>query len=165
MKVVILGQDPYHGEGQAHGLCFSVNDGVRFPPSLVNIFKEIEDELGKPAPATGNLLRWSRQEGCCCSTPRSPCRRTPPARTKDMAGSGLPTASSARWPRRGSTSCSCCGELTHKAKPLSSTPHATSCCNRHTRRPSRHTGAFFGNGHFARANQYLREHGLAEIDW
>ncbi len=63
VKVVILGQDPYHGEGQAHGLCFSVNDGVRFPPSLVNIFKEIEDELGKPAPATGNLLRWSRQGG------------------------------------------------------------------------------------------------------
>jgi uracil-DNA glycosylase len=61
IKVVILGQDPYHGEGQANGLCFSVNDGVKFPPSLVNIFKEIEQDLGKPFPASGNLERWADQ--------------------------------------------------------------------------------------------------------
>ena len=56
VKVVILGQDPYHEPGQAHGLCFSVQDGVPYPPSLVNIFKEIESDLGKPMPASGNLL-------------------------------------------------------------------------------------------------------------
>lgn len=61
VKVVIIGQDPYHGPGQAHGLCFSVNDGVPFPPSLVNIFKEIKDDLGIEAPATGNLTRWAEQ--------------------------------------------------------------------------------------------------------
>jgi uracil-DNA glycosylase len=61
VKVVILGQDPYHGPGQAHGLCFSVNDGVDFPPSLVNIFKEIERDLDIPAPPTGNLTRWAKQ--------------------------------------------------------------------------------------------------------
>lgn len=61
VKVVILGQDPYHKPGQAHGLCFSVQDGVPFPPSLVNIFKEIETDLGTPAPATGNLTRWADQ--------------------------------------------------------------------------------------------------------
>ncbi len=61
VKVVILGQDPYHGPGQAHGLCFSVNDGVPFPKSLQNIFKEIQDDLGINPPATGNLLRWSQQ--------------------------------------------------------------------------------------------------------
>lgn len=61
VKVVILGQDPYHGPGQAHGLCFSVNDGVDFPPSLVNIFKEIERDLHIPVPSTGNLLRWAKQ--------------------------------------------------------------------------------------------------------
>ena len=61
VKVVIIGQDPYHGYGQAHGLCFSVNDGVQFPPSLVNIFKEIERDLGKPFPASGNLERWAKQ--------------------------------------------------------------------------------------------------------
>ena len=61
VKVVIIGQDPYHGPGQAHGLCFSVNDGVRFPPSLVNIFKEIESDLGTPVPLSGNLTRWANQ--------------------------------------------------------------------------------------------------------
>lgn len=61
VKVVILGQDPYHGNGQAHGLCFSVNDGVEFPPSLINIFKEISRDLSKPLPLSGNLLRWAEQ--------------------------------------------------------------------------------------------------------
>ena len=61
VKVVILGQDPYHGPGQAHGLCFSVNDGIPFPPSLQNIFKEITSDLGFPAPKTGNLTRWAEQ--------------------------------------------------------------------------------------------------------
>jgi uracil-DNA glycosylase len=60
-EVVILGQDPYHGPGQAHGLCFSVNDGVRIPPSLQNIFKEIKEDLGKPIPSSGNLERWASQ--------------------------------------------------------------------------------------------------------
>lgn len=61
VKVVIIGQDPYHGFGQANGLCFSVNDGVTFPPSLINIFKEIEQDLKLPIPISGNLERWSRQ--------------------------------------------------------------------------------------------------------
>ena len=61
VKVVIIGQDPYHGPGQAHGLCFSVNDGVPFPPSLVNIFKEIKADIGTDAPPTGNLTRWAEQ--------------------------------------------------------------------------------------------------------
>lgn len=61
IKVVILGQDPYHGFGQANGLCFSVQDGVRFPPSLVNIFKEIEQDIGEPIPIWGNLERWAKQ--------------------------------------------------------------------------------------------------------
>ena len=59
VKCVILGQDPYHGEGQAHGLCFSVNDGVKPPPSLVNIFKELQDDLGLPVPHSGNLEKWA----------------------------------------------------------------------------------------------------------
>jgi uracil-DNA glycosylase len=60
-KVVIIGQDPYHGPGQANGLCFSVNDGVNHPPSLVNIFKEIEQDLGIPYPSSGNLMPWADQ--------------------------------------------------------------------------------------------------------
>ena len=61
VKVVIIGQDPYHGEGQANGLCFSVNEGVMFPPSLRNIFKEIASDTGAPIPTDGNLERWARQ--------------------------------------------------------------------------------------------------------
>lgn len=61
VKVVIIGQDPYHGEGQANGLCFSVGDGVKMPPSLVNIFKEVSSDTGVPFPTSGNLERWARQ--------------------------------------------------------------------------------------------------------
>ncbi len=61
VKVVILGQDPYHGPGQANGLCFSVSDGIKMPPSLVNIFKEINSDLGYPIPTSGNLERWADQ--------------------------------------------------------------------------------------------------------
>ena len=61
VKVVIIGQDPYHGPGQAHGLCFSVNEGIAQPPSLQNIFKEIHDDLGRPVPASGSLRRWAEQ--------------------------------------------------------------------------------------------------------
>jgi uracil-DNA glycosylase len=61
VKVVILGQDPYHGPGQAHGLCFSVLDGVASPPSLLNIFREIESDLGLPPPSSGNLQAWADQ--------------------------------------------------------------------------------------------------------
>ena len=61
LKVVIIGQDPYHGPGQAHGLCFSVRDGIEFPPSLKNIFKEINNDIGIPIPQTGDLSRWAKQ--------------------------------------------------------------------------------------------------------
>jgi uracil-DNA glycosylase len=61
VKVVIIGQDPYHGQGQAHGLCFSVNEGVTFPPSLRNIFKEINNDLGIEMPKSGNLTHWAKQ--------------------------------------------------------------------------------------------------------
>ncbi|MBK7761832.1 MAG: uracil-DNA glycosylase [Bacteroidetes bacterium] len=61
VKVVLLGQDPYHGQGQAHGLCFSVQDGVKPPPSLMNIYKELHDDLGKEIPTSGNLLHWAKQ--------------------------------------------------------------------------------------------------------
>jgi len=61
IKVVIIGQDPYHGIGQAHGLCFSVNDGIKFPPSLKNIFKELQNDLDIPIPISGNLTHWAEQ--------------------------------------------------------------------------------------------------------
>lgn len=85
VKVVILGQDPYHGPGQANGLCFSVADGVAMPPSLVNIFKEIVDDIGGTMPASGNLEYLARQV-CCCSTPH--LRWTPISRHRTAALDG-----------------------------------------------------------------------------
>ena len=86
VKVVIIGQDPYHGPGQAHGLCFSVNDGVPFPPSLQNIFKEIQSDLGAPIPTSGNLTRWANQGVFItqCHTD-GPC---PPGRLSSTTGLG-----------------------------------------------------------------------------
>ena len=68
IKVVVIGQDPYHGEGQAHGLCFSVNDGVPFPPSLVNIFQEVRDDTGAAVPARRATSTAGPSRACCCST-------------------------------------------------------------------------------------------------
>ena len=87
LKVVIIGQDPYHGPGQANGLCFSVGDGVPFPPSLVNIFKEVHDDTGAPVPASGNLDRWAEQ-GVLLLSARTRRRRMP-----GTDGSGSPTRS------------------------------------------------------------------------
>ena len=70
LKVVIIGQDPYHGPGQANGLCFSVADGIPFPPSLQNIFKEVSDDTGTPVPASGNLDRWAEQGVLPAGLPR-----------------------------------------------------------------------------------------------
>lgn len=72
VKVVILGQDPYHEPGQAHGLCFSVPQGIAVPPSLVNIIKEINDDLGLRYPPPRAISQAGPTKGCCCSTPRSP---------------------------------------------------------------------------------------------
>ena len=85
VKVVIIGQDPYHGPGQAHGLCFSVNDGVPFPPSLQNIFKEIQSDLGAPIPTSGNLTRWANQGVLLQCHTDSPC---PSSRLSSTTGLG-----------------------------------------------------------------------------
>ncbi len=164
VKVVILGQDPYHGEGQAHGLCFSVNDGVRFPPSLVNIFKEIEDELGKPAPASGNLLRWSRQGVLLLNATLTVQAHTPGSHQghgwEQFTDNVIRTLATQKehlvfllWGAYAQS----------KAAFIDPTRHLV-LQSAHPSPFSAHRG-FFGNGHFARTNQYLREHGMEEIDW
>ncbi len=79
VKVVIIGQDPYHEPGQAQGLCFSVNDGVPFPPSLVNIFKEVQADTGAPAPRSGSLVRWAEQGVLLLNATLTVRRGAPPA--------------------------------------------------------------------------------------
>ena len=111
VKVVIIGQDPYHGPGQAHGLCFSVNDGVPFPPSLVNIFKEIKADTGADAPPTGNLTRWAEQ-GVLLLNATLTVRA-------HQADSQMPPSVS--LPKSGSTWYSFYGELMHNGKARLST--------------------------------------------
>lgn len=115
VKVVVLGQDPYHGEGQAHGLCFSVLPGVPVPPSLLNIYKEIQDDLGIPRPDHGYLMPWARQ-GVLLLNAVLTVEQAAPARTRTRAGKASPTmwwkpstASARAW-------CSCSGAATRSPR-------------------------------------------------
>lgn len=118
VKVVLLGQDPYHGAGQAEGLCFSVRDGVPPPPSLQNIFKELHTDLGIPVPTSGSLRRWADQGVLLLSAPE------PPDRTKDKAGKPSPMPSFARSPLVAKGLCSYFGAPMPDARPHSSTVRA-----------------------------------------
>ena len=129
VKVVIIGQDPYHGPGQAHGLCFSVNDGVPFPPSLVNIFKEIKDDLGIEAPATGNLTRWAEQ-GVLLLNATLTVRAHQAGSHGD--GKNLPMQLSAHWQKNGSILYLSFGEVMHNVKEHSSTAVSILCLVRPT---------------------------------
>ena len=120
VKVVIIGQDPYHGPGQAHGLCFSVNDGVRFPPSLVNIFKEIKEDIGADAPATGNLTRWAEQ-GVLLLNATLTVRAHQAGSHQNRGWEPSPMPLYVPLPSNASIWCSFFGDHTHNAKVLSST--------------------------------------------
>lgn len=120
VKVVIIGQDPYHGPGQAHGLCFSVNDGVRFPPSLINIFKEIKDDIGTDAPTTGNLTRWAEQ-GVLLLNATLTVRAHQQVLIRTAAGRLLRTPPYVSLPNSVNTSYSSSGDLMHSVRVHSST--------------------------------------------
>ncbi len=130
VKVVILGQDPYHEPGQAHGLCFSVNDGVPFPPSLQNIFKEIHDDIGTPIPMSGNLTRWANQ-GVLLLNATLTVRAHQAGSHQNRGWERFTDAVIHRLS---------CGGLMPSARESLSTARNIWCCNRRTRRRSRHTG-------------------------
>lgn len=163
-KVVILGQDPYHGAGQAHGLCFSVLPGVPHPPSLRNIFKELRDELGILPPESGELTGWAR-EGVLLLNTTLTVREGAPQSHK---GHG--------WETLTDRIISCVNEKESpvvfmlwggnaRAKKLLITnpSHLILECA-HPSPLSAYNG-FFGCGHFKTANAFLKEKGLKEIDW
>lgn len=164
VKVVIIGQDPYHGPGQAHGLCFSVNDGVQFPPSLNNIFKEIHDDLGKPIPATGDLTHWERQ-GVLLLNATLTVRQH---QAGSHQGKGWETFTDA-----------VIRKLNEERENLvfilwgsyAQRKGAVIDRNRHLVLQSVHPSplsayaGFFGNHHFSKANDWLKAHGMSEIDW
>jgi uracil-DNA glycosylase len=164
VKVVILGQDPYHGPGQAHGLCFSVRPGVRVPPSLVNIFKEIESDLGIPRPDHGCLTPWADRGVLLLNTVLTVERgRAASHRGKGWEGFTdhvIDVLNSERehlvfmlW---GSHAGSKAARIDGRRHCILRAPHPSPL--------SAHRG-FLGCRHFSRANQYLKSHGQAPIDW
>lgn len=164
VKVVLLGQDPYHEPGQAHGLCFSVQDGTRFPPSLVNIFKEIQADLGKPMPESGNLTRWADQ-GVLLLNATLTVRA-------HVAGShqnkGWETFTDAVIQRlatqREHIVYILWGAYAQKKGAIIDPTKNLVLKSRHPSPLSAHSG-FFGNHHFSKANEYLVQHGQDTIEW
>jgi uracil-DNA glycosylase len=164
VKVVIIGQDPYHGDGQAHGLCFSVNDGVAFPPSLLNIFKEIERDLGKSMPSSGNLIRWAQQGVLLLNATLTV--------QAHMAGShqnkGWEIFTDAVIQKLASEKehlvFMLWGSYAQKKGAVIDASKHLILKSVHPSPLSAYRG-FIGNNHFSLGNKYLRENGQQEINW
>lgn len=163
-KVVIIGQDPYHGPGQANGLCFSVSPGIDMPPSLRNIFKEVSADTGAPMPADGDLTRWARQGVLLLNSSLTVREHQPKShsgigweRLTDAAVRMLATKRDNLVFILWGSDAIRKGEFIDRSRHLVLTsPHPSPL--------SAHRG-FFGNRHFSRANEYLAAHGKTPIVW
>ena len=165
VKVVIIGQDPYHEPGQAHGLSFSVNDGIPCPPSLINIFKEISNDLGTPMPMSGNLTRWAEQGVLLLNatlTVRAHQAASHQRRGWEKFTDAVIKALDAH--RDHLVFILWGGYARSKAKLIDSSRHLV-LQSVHPSPLSANHGGWFGNHHFSRANAYLKEHGEDEIIW
>ncbi|MBQ5644495.1 MAG: uracil-DNA glycosylase [Bacteroidaceae bacterium] len=164
VKVVILGQDPYHGVGQAHGLCFSVNKGIPFPPSLLNIFKEIESDMGTPIPEDGDLTRWSEQGVLLLNATLTV--RASQAGSHQRRGWEEFTDAAIRElaSRREGIVFILWGSYAQKKGAFIDRGKHLVLTSPHPSPLSAYQG-FFGNHHFSTANRYLREQGKSEIIW
>lgn len=164
VKVVIIGQDPYHGEGQANGLCFSVNDGVQFPPSLRNIFKEINSDLGTPIPTSGDLTRWAEQ-GVLLLNATLTVRAHQAA---SHAGHGweqfTDAVIAALSKRHEGIVYMLWGNYAGRKGAVVDPAHNLILKCAHPSPLSAFNG-FFGSRHFSKANAYLTSHGLEPIVW
>ena len=164
VKVVIIGQDPYHEPGQAHGLCFSVQDGTPFPPSLQNIFKEITDDLGRPRPTCGDLTRWADQ-GVLLLNATLTVRAH---RAGSHQGHGWETFTDAVIrclnAERQHLVYMLWGAYAQKKGASIDTSRNLVLTSPHPSPLSAHRG-FFGNRHFSRANDYLVALCESPIDW
>ena len=164
VKVLIIGQDPYHEPGQAHGLCFSVQDGTPFPPSLQNIFKEITDDLGRPRPTSGDLTRWADQ-GVLLLNATLTVRAH---RAGSHQGHGWETFTDAAIrclnAERQHLVYMLWGAYAQKKGASIDTSRNLVLTSPHPSPLSAHRG-FFGNRHFSRANDYLVALGESPIDW
>lgn len=163
VKVVILGQDPYHGEKQANGLSFAVNDGITLPPSLKNIYKEIQSDLGITPLSSGDLTRWAKQ-GVLMLNSVLTVAANMPASHKEKGWEGFTDAVIKilnenhqnivylLWGKYAQTK----GEVINRQKNLVLTSGHPSPYSAHL---------FFGQHHFSQCNEYLTEHGMKPIDW
>lgn len=164
VRVVILGQDPYHGPGQAHGLCFSVKKGVPPPPSLVNMFKELETSLGVPRSSHGELTSWARQGVLLLNTVLSVRAH----QANSHQGKGWETFTdraieAVNDQREGVVFVLWGAPARKKARMIDQRRHRVLEAP-HPSPLSAHNG-FFGCGHFAKINEHLRARGEAPIDW
>lgn len=167
VKVVILGQDPYHGPGQAHGLCFSVPDGVKMPPSLVNIYKELESDLGVPVPRNGNLEKWAKQGVLLLNN--SLTVEAGRAGSHQMLGWEPITDAAVAAVAAKEEPCVFMLWGSHARKKASRVPGLMNgrhlvLTAPHPSPLSAHSG-FFGCKHFSKANQFLEANGRGAIDW
>jgi uracil-DNA glycosylase len=164
VRVVILGQDPYHGPGQAHGLCFSVPQGIVPPPSLVNIFKEIEKDLGIPIPSGGNLEKWARQGVLLLNATLTVRANQPGSHQKRGWENFTHAVISKLSEKRVGLIFLLWGKFAQEKESLIDTNKHYILKAAHPSPFSAYNG-FFGCRHFSKTNEILRKHGLEEIDW
>lgn len=164
VKVVILGQDPYHDVGQANGLCFSVNDGIQFPPSLRNIFKEIESDIGTPVPPSGDLSRWAKQGVLLLNATLTVEAHRAGSHQRHGWEQFTDSVIAHLAEHRDNLVFILWGSYAiGKGAFIDRNRHLV-LTSVHPSPLSAHRG-FFGNHHFSRTNQYLIEHGKTPIEW
>ena len=164
VKVVILGQDPYHNEGQAHGLCFSVQKGVKIPPSLVNIYQELHDDLGCYVPNNGYLEKWARQGVLLLNTVLTVRAHTPMSHQgkgwEQFTDAVIQAVNAQKRP----IVFILWGRPAQAKKKMLTNPMHQVIEGPHPSPLSAYRG-FFGSKPFSKTNDFLQEHGVAPIDW
>lgn len=163
-KVVIIGQDPYHGKGQANGLCFSVNNGIPMPPSLVNIFKEIKADTGKDMPASGNLERWAAQGVLLLNATLTVRANSPGSHQNKGWEQFTDEVIKVLSREKKSLVFLLWGAYAQRKGEIIDRDRHLVLTSAHPSPFSANRG-FFGCRHFSKTNEYLRQNNLPEIDW
>ena len=164
LTVVIIGQDPYHGDGQANGLCFSVNDGVPFPPSLENIFKEVRDDMGVPIPSSGNLDRWAEQGVLLLNSVLTVRAHMAASHAKQGWEQFTDAVVRAIAERKEGVVYMLWGSYAQRKGAIADASRNLILKSVHPSPLSVYRG-FFGSHHFSQANVYLAAHGKTPIVW